>query len=112
MNPRAPPFPQPNSECVATSKVINTDSTSVLKSVVANMNLIATGASLPPLEVRKFSRDPCEFFKFKTRFHQMVESQNLSDEQKMSRLVQFLNGNARKAEAGSEGTPGGVKKAM
>ena len=30
MGPRAPPFPQPNGECGATSKVINTDSTSVL----------------------------------------------------------------------------------
>ena len=56
LDPRAPPFPQPNSECGVTSKVINTDSTSVLKSVVVNMNLIATGASLPPpLEVIKFS---------------------------------------------------------
>ena len=75
LNPRAPPFPQPNSECGPTSKVINTDSTSVLENVVANMNLIATGTSLPPLEVIKFSGDPCEFFKFKSRFHQMVESQ-------------------------------------
>ena len=48
LNPRAPPFPQPNSECGTTSKVSNTDSTSVLESVVANMNLIATGTSLPP----------------------------------------------------------------
>ena len=48
LNPRAPPFPQPNSECGATSKVINTDGTRVLGSVVANMNLIVTGASLPP----------------------------------------------------------------
>ena len=45
LNPRAPPFPQPNSECGTTSKVINADSTSVLESVVANMNLIDTGAS-------------------------------------------------------------------
>ena len=112
MDPRAPPFPQPNSECGATSKVINTDSTSVLESVVANMNLIATGASLPPLEVTKFSGDPCGFFKFKTRFHQMVECQNLSDAQKMYRLLQFLEGNAKKAVAGFEGMPGGVKKAM
>ena len=48
LNPRAPPFPQPNSEYGATSKVINTDSTSVLESVVANMNLIATGRACPP----------------------------------------------------------------
>ena len=39
-------------------------------------------------------------------------SQNLSDAQKISRLLQFLEGNARKAVAGFEGTPGGVKKAM
>ena len=30
----------------------------------------------------------------------------------MSRLLQFLEGNAKKAVAGFEGTPGGVKKAM
>ena len=42
----------------------------------------------------------------------MVESQSLSDAQKMSRLLQFLEGNARKAVAGFEGTPGGVEKAM
>ena len=112
LNPRAPPFPQPNNECGATSKVINTDSTSVLESVVANMNLIATGTSLPPLEVIKFSGNPCEFFKFKTRFHQMVESQNLSDAQKMSPLLQFLEGNAKNAVAGFEGTPGGGTKAL
>ena len=47
----------------------------------------------------KFSGDPCEFFKFKTRFHQMVESQNLSDAQKMSHLLQFLECNTRKAVA-------------
>ena len=76
------------------------------------MNLIATGASLPPLEVVKFSGDLCEFFKFKTRFHQMVESQSLSDAQKMSRLLQFLEGNPKKAVAGFKGSPGGVKKAM
>ena len=60
----------------------------------------------------KFSGDPCDIFKFKTRFHQMVESQNLSDAQKMSRLLQFIEGNTKKAVAGFEGTPGGVKKAM
>ena len=80
------------------------------------MNLTAMGASLPPpphpSEVITFSGDPCEFFKFRRRFHQMVESQNLCDGQKMSRLQQFLEGNAKKAVAGFEGTPGGIKKAM
>ncbi|KAL9975992.1 hypothetical protein ACROYT_G013221 [Oculina patagonica] len=86
--------------------------TRILQSVVTNMNLIATGATLPPLEVVKFSGDPSEFFKFKARFHQMVDSQNLSDSQKMSRLLQFLEGKARKAVEGFEGMPGGVRKAV
>ena len=76
------------------------------------MNLIATGVSLPPLEVIKFSRDPCAFFKIQITFPSDGGSQNLSDTQKMSRLLQFLEGNARKAVAGFEGTPGGVEKAM
>ena len=42
----------------------------------------------------------------------MLESQSLSDPQKMSRLLQFLRGNAKKAVAGFEGTPGGITKAM
>ena len=42
----------------------------------------------------------------------MVESQNLSDAQNMSRLLQFLVGNARKAVTEFEVMPGRVKKAM
>ena len=42
----------------------------------------------------------------------MVESQNLSDAQNTSRLLQFLADNATKTVAGFEGTTGGVKKAM
>ena len=60
----------------------------------------------------KFSGDPCEFFKFKTLFHELVESQNLSDAQNMSRLLQSLADNATKTVAGFEGTTGGVKNAM
>ena len=56
LNPRAPRFPHPDSECGATSKVINADSTSVLESVVANMNLIATGQACPPGGDKVFRR--------------------------------------------------------
>ncbi|KAL9961074.1 hypothetical protein ACROYT_G029955 [Oculina patagonica] len=63
-DPNVRPLAQPKREYGGSSeKVTNTDS--ILQSVVTNMNLIATGATLPLLEVVKFSGDPSEFFKFK-----------------------------------------------
>ena len=49
----------------------------------------------PPLDVVKFSGDPCEYFRFKVRFHETVDSQNISEAQKMVRLLQFLDGQAK-----------------
>ena len=60
----------------------------------------------------KFYGDPYKFFKFEKRFRQMVESQDLSDAQKMSCLLQLVDCNAKKAVAGVEGTLGEVNKAM
>ena len=42
----------------------------------------------------------------------MVDTQNISEAQKMSRLLQFLDGPARSAVAGFEGVPGGLGKAL
>ena len=42
----------------------------------------------------------------------MVDSQNISEVQKMSRLLQFLDGQARRAVAGFEGVPGDLLKAL
>lgn len=42
----------------------------------------------------------------------MVDSQNISEVQKMSRLLQFLDGQARRAVAGFEGVPGCLPKAL
>jgi hypothetical protein len=42
----------------------------------------------------------------------MVLTQDLTESQQMSRLLQFLDGKARIAVAGFEGIPGGLYKAM
>jgi len=42
----------------------------------------------------------------------MVDSQNISEVQKMSRLLQFLDGQAKRAVAGFEGVPGDLSKAL
>ena len=42
----------------------------------------------------------------------MIDSQNISEVQKMFRLLQFLDGQARRAVAGFEGVPGGFSKAL
>ena len=41
-----------------------------------------------------------------------VDTQNISEAQKMSCLSQFLDGPARSAVAGFEGVPGGLGKAL
>ena len=68
----------------------------VLERIVTSVDSIITKTSFPPMEVVKFSADPSQFFQFKARFHNMVDSQSLSESQKMSRLLQFLDGKARR----------------
>ena len=68
--------------------------------------------NLPPLEVKKFNGNLADYSRFVQRFTDLVESQALSQEQKMSRLLQFLDGQPRKAVAGFEGLPGGLHKAL
>ena len=64
------------------------------------------------MDVVTFSSDPCENVRFKVRFHEMVDSQNISEVQKMSRLLQFRDGQAKRAVAEFEGVPGGLSKAL
>ena len=84
----------------------------VFSKIVTSMDAILIKTSLPTLEVEKLTGDPCEYFKFKSRFNEMVLSQNLTEAQKMNRLLQFLDGKARKAVVGFEGVPGGLTRAM
>ncbi|XP_044170564.1 uncharacterized protein LOC122954581 [Acropora millepora] len=80
--------------------------------LTASIDSIVTKSNLPPLDVVKFSGNPCEYFRFRARFDEMVGTQNISETQKMSRLLQFLDGQARSAVAGFEGVPGGLSRAL
>ena len=54
--------------------------------LTASIDSIVTKSDLPPLDVLKFSGNPCEYFPFRARFDEMVGTQNISETQKMSRL--------------------------
>ena len=83
-----------------------------LTKLTSSLNSIVTRTNLPPLEVVKFTGDPGKYFQFKSRFDEMVLTQDLTESQQMSRLLQFLDGPARIAVADFEGTPSGLYKAM
>ena len=117
LNPAAPPFVkaallsnqghQPD----GVSSLANTTETMVTK-LTASIDSIVTKSNLPPLDVVKFSGNPCEYFRFRARFDEMVGTQNISETEKMSRLLQFLDGQARSSVAGFEGVPGGLSRAL
>ena len=117
LDPVATPFvqttlpPSGDSQPGYVSPFNSTTETMVTK-LTASIDSIVTKSNLPPLDVVKFSGNPCEYFRFKARFDEMVGTQNISETQKMSRLLQFLDGQARSAVAGFEGVPGGLSKAL
>ena len=53
-------------------------SESMVSRLTTSIDSIVTRSSLPPLDVVKFSGDPCEYFRLKARFHDMVSSENVS----------------------------------
>ena len=85
---------------------------SMVSRLTTSIDSVVTRTSLPPLDVVKFSGDPGECFRFKARFHEMVDSKNISEVQKMSRLLQFFDGQAKRAVVGFEGVPGGLSKTL
>ena len=48
----------------------------------------------------------CEYSRFKSSFDGIVDTQNISEAQKMARLLQFLDKGARSAVVGFEEVPG------
>ena len=42
--------------------------------LTTSIDSIATKSSLPPLDVVKFSGNPCEYFRFKSRFEEIVDT--------------------------------------
>ena len=117
LNPGVPPFVKAalpsnqDHQPDGVSSLANTTETMVTK-LAASIDSIVTKSNLPPLDVVKFSGNPCEYFRFRGRFDEMVGTQNISETQKMSRLLQFLDGQARSAVAEFEGVPGGLSRAL
>ena len=117
LNPGVPPFVKAalpsnqDHQPDGISSLANTTETMVTK-LTASIDSIVTKSNLPPLDVVKFSGNPCEYFRFRARFDEMVGTQNISETQKMSRLLQFLDGQARSAVSGFEGVPGGLSRAL
>lgn len=54
----------------------------------------------------KVSGNSCEYSRFKSSFDEIVDTQNISEAQKMTRLLQFLDSRARSAVVGFEEVPG------
>ena len=109
-NQRYTNFQQPDSGLQPRS----TDDVSgpIFTKLTNSLNSIVIRTNLPPLEIVRFEGDPCAYFQFKSRFNEMVDSQDLTDSQKMSRILQFLNGKAKSTVSGFEGIPGDLNKAM
>ena len=117
LNPVANPFvqrtsPQSGDRLSGDASLLNITTETMMTKLTASIDSIVTKSNLPPLDVVTFSGNPCEYFRFKARFDEMVGTQNISETQKMSRLLQFLDGQARSAVAGFEGVPGGLSKAL
>ena len=116
VNANAVPYAQnsvPKQEYLSGDPCFPTSATeSMVSRLTTSIDSIVTRSSLPPLDVVKFSGDPCEYFRFKARFHEMVDSQNISEIQKMTRSLQFLDGQAKCAVVGFEGVPGDLSKAL
>jgi len=64
-----------------------------------SLDALASKVTLPPMEVTKFGGDPARFFKFQHQFNEMVMAHPLTDAQRMSRLLQFLDGRAKASVA-------------
>ena len=117
MNPEAAPFiyrALPHDRVCQPGRVSfpTPETETMMARLTTSIDSIVTKSSLPPLDVVKFSGNPCEYFRFKSRFEEMVDTQNISEAQKMSRLLQFLDGPARSTVGGFEGVPGGLGKAL
>ena len=99
LNPAAPPFVKAalpsnqDHQPHGVSSLSNTTETMVTK-LTASIDSIVTKSNLPPLDVVKVSGNQCEYFRFRARFDEMVGTQNISETQKMSSLLQFLDGQA------------------
>ena len=105
--------PRPKREMGAPTDDVLTMVASAMKDISSVQQRLASNQSLPPVELNKFSGSPEEFPVFKQRFERRIMSrEDLGDDEKMARLLQFLGGEAKEAVAALEGVSGGVHEAL
>ena len=86
---------------------------STMKDISMTQQTLAYNQSLPPIHFQRFSGMPEEFPLFKQRFKRIVMSrEDLDEESKMTRLLQFLDGEAKEAVSGLETVAGGIHQAL
>ena len=86
---------------------------SAMKDISMTQQKLVYNQSLPPIQFQRFSGTPAEFPLFKQRFKRIVMSrEDMDDDSKMTRLLQFLDGKAKQAVSGLETVPGGVHQAL
>ena len=120
LSPWATPFQPPLGTSSVNATPVPSAHGEVLTMVAAAMKDISTtqqklayNQSLPPIQFQKFGGVPAEFPLFKQRFERMVMSrEDMDDSSKMTRLVQFLDGEAKQAVAGLETSKDGLHQAL
>ena len=95
----------------------NSDALNTVTSAMENITLVqqrlASSLNLPTIQLDKFSGLPSEFPNFKQRFEKRIMTRDgFDDSEKMLRLLQFLDGEAKEAVKSYEAVEGGVYKAM
>ena len=87
--------------------------TSAMESITMVQQRMASSLNLPAIQLDKFSGSPSEFPSFKQRFEKHIMTRDgFDDGEKMLRLLQFLDGEAKEAVKSYEAVQGGVYKAM
>ena len=86
---------------------------SAMKDISLTQQRLAYNQTLPPIQFQRFSGTPAEFPLFKQRFNRIVMlREDMDDDDKMARLLQFLDGEAKQVVSGLETFTGGVHQAL
>ena len=93
--------------------VVLTMVAAAMKDISTTQQNLAYNQSLPPIQFQKFGGIPAEFPLFKQRFECIVMSrEDMDDSSKMTRLAQFLDGEAKLAVAGLETSKDGLHQVL
>jgi len=82
---------------------------SAMKDISLTQQRLAYNQTLLPIQFQRFSCTPAEFPLFKHRFNRIVMlPEDMDDDDKMARLLQFLDGEAKQVVSGLETVTGRV----